>query len=62
VSARAGGSECEAEALLRVCAVQDLLSAALWGETNVLRGIEDAIHGLQNARNVLRAAGLEVEP
>ena len=54
--------ECEAEALLKVWAVQDLLAAVIWNETNLLRGIEGAITGLQHARNTLRAAGFEAEP
>jgi hypothetical protein len=57
---RADCGDCEAEALLRVLAVRELLEAVLWNEAaNPLRAISLAISGLQNASNMLKAAGFE---
>jgi hypothetical protein len=53
--------ECVAEGLLRVLAMRDLLDAILWGETHPTNGVNIAIRGLQNARGIFMAAGLETE-
>jgi hypothetical protein len=57
-----GCGPCEAEALLRVIAVRELLEFVVWGQSNPLSGVTAAIRGLQNARNMLLASGYEVEP
>ncbi len=53
--------ECVAEGLLRVLAVRDLLECVLWGETHPTNGINAALRGLQNARGIFIAAGIEAE-
>ncbi len=50
---------CEAEALLRVMAVRDLLDLVIWNQTDPLKGVESAISGLNLSRNQLRAARWE---
>jgi hypothetical protein len=41
--------------------MRDLLDAILWGETHPTNGVNIAIRGLQNARGIFMAAGLETE-
>jgi len=47
----------EADALTRVYAARDLLDCILWSEVAPLRGIDAAISGLANARNLFVAGG-----
>ena len=63
MSAEADCHECsEAQALLVLLAVRDLLDAVIWRQTSPLRAVEDARRGLFNTSNMFKAAGYEVEP